>query len=236
MVPHLMSSPVLQVRLYLQQFYAMFFKRALYSWRNWKVVVAQFLVPLIFTIIALVVARTLPSHENAPQLRLSLSHYGPTRVPVALPVKPGPLAAELADAYTSQLAGQLAQDVNVTGNSHFKYQPRLFCLAKDFLTFCFSLSFSSPDFMNYVLAQAEKEGGSFNERCIVGAAFRGRSSKYAEATAYFNNEGYHTPATALMMVDNALYKLLAGPNASIEMGNYPMPRNPNETAMSKLTE
>uniref|UniRef100_H2T045 ATP binding cassette subfamily A member 3 n=1 Tax=Takifugu rubripes TaxID=31033 RepID=H2T045_TAKRU len=192
MVPHLMSSPVLQVRLYLQQFYAMFFKRALYSWRNWKVVVAQFLVPLIFTIIALVVARTLPSHENAPQLRLSLSHYGPTRVPVALPVKPGPLAAELANAYTSQLAGQLAQDVNVT----------------DFLTFCFSLSFSSPDFMNY----------------------------YAEATAYFNNEGYHTPATALMMVDNALYKLLAGPNASIEMGNYPMPRNPNETAMSKLTE
>ncbi|XP_029692140.1 ATP-binding cassette sub-family A member 3 [Takifugu rubripes] len=194
------------VRLYLQQFYAMFFKRALYSWRNWKVVVAQFLVPLIFTIIALVVARTLPSHENAPQLRLSLSHYGPTRVPVALPVKPGPLAAELANAYTSQLAGQLAQDVNVT------------------------------DFMNYVLAQAEKEGGSFNERCIVGAAFRGRSSQYAEATAYFNNEGYHTPATALMMVDNALYKLLAGPNASIEMGNYPMPRNPNETAMSKLTE
>uniref|UniRef100_A0A674NSB8 ATP binding cassette subfamily A member 3 n=1 Tax=Takifugu rubripes TaxID=31033 RepID=A0A674NSB8_TAKRU len=167
------------VRLYLQQFYAMFFKRALYSWRNWKVVVAQFLVPLIFTIIALVVARTLPSHENAPQLRLSLSHY--------------------------------AQDVNVTGNSHFKDQPRLFCFA-------------------------EKEGGSFNERCIVGAAFRGRSSQYAEATAYFNNEGYHTPATALMMVDNALYKLLAGPNASIEMGNYPMPRNPNETAMSKLTE
>lgn len=70
----------------------------------------------------------------------------------------------------------------------------------------------------------------------MGAAFRGKSSKYAEATAYFNNEGYHTPATALMMVDNALYKRLAGPNASIETANYPMPRNPNETAMSKLTE
>lgn len=123
---HLLPSLVLQVRLYLQQFYAMFFKRALYSWRNWKVVVAQFLVPLIFTIIALVVARTLPSHENAPQLRLSLSHYGPTRVPVALPMKSGPLASELANAYTSQLAGQLAQDVNVTGKSNFKYQPRLF--------------------------------------------------------------------------------------------------------------
>lgn len=63
-----MSHLVLQVRLYLQQFYAMFLKRALYSWRNWKVMVAQFLVPLVFTIVALVVARTLPSHKNAPLL------------------------------------------------------------------------------------------------------------------------------------------------------------------------
>lgn len=113
-----MFTLALQVRLYLQQFYAMFLKRALYSWRNWKVIVAQFLVPLVFTIIALVVARTLPSHENAPPLRLSLSHYGPTRVPVALPVNPGPLASALANTYTSQLSGQLAQDINITGNPH----------------------------------------------------------------------------------------------------------------------
>lgn len=71
---------------------------------------------------------------------------------------------------------------------------------------------------------------------MVGAAFRGSSSHYAEATAYFNNEGYHTPATALMMVDNALFKLLAGPNASIQTGNYPMPRNLSEIARSQLTE
>lgn len=97
-------------------------------------------------------------------------------------------------------------------------------------------SCSLPDFTDYILNQTEKEGGSFNERCVVGAAFQGRSSQYAEATAYFNNEGYHTPATALMMVDNALYKLLAGPNASIETGNYPMPRNLTEIGQSQLTE
>lgn len=95
-------------------------------------------------------------------------------------------------------------------------------------------SCSPSDFTDYVLTQAEEEGGSFNERCVVGAAFRG--SQYAEATAYFNNEGYHTPATALMMVDNALFKILAGPNASIETGNYPMPRNLSEIAKSQLTE
>uniref|UniRef100_A0A4W6GB51 ATP binding cassette subfamily A member 3 n=1 Tax=Lates calcarifer TaxID=8187 RepID=A0A4W6GB51_LATCA len=149
------------VRLHLQQFYAMFLKRALYSWRNWKVMVAQFLVPLVFTVVALVVARTFPNHRDATQLRLALSRYGPTRVPLALQPGAGPLASALAKAYSSH------------------------------------------------------------------------SSLYAEATAYFNNEGYHTPATALMMVDNALFKLLAGPNASIQTGNYPMPRNMSEIAQSQ---
>ena len=94
----------------------------------------------------------------------------------------------------------------------------------------------SSDFTDFILTQAEEEGGSFNERCVVGAAFRGSSSRFAEATAYFNNEGYHTPATSLMLVDNALFKLLAGPNASIQTGNYPMPRNLSEIAHSQLNE
>lgn len=93
----------------------MFLKRALYSWRNWKVMVAQFLVPLVFTVVALIVARSFPSHHSAPQLRLALSHYGHTRVPVALEPGAGPLATVLADAYNSQLSAQLAQLVNITG-------------------------------------------------------------------------------------------------------------------------
>uniref|UniRef100_A0A8C9ZMM0 ATP binding cassette subfamily A member 3 n=1 Tax=Sander lucioperca TaxID=283035 RepID=A0A8C9ZMM0_SANLU len=194
-------------RLHLQQFYAMFLKRALYSWRNWKVMVAQFLVPLVFTILALVVARTIPNHQDAPQLRLALSRYGSTRVPVALQPAVGPLASALANTYSSQLSAQLGQLINIPG----KHRER----DRDL---------------------AEEEGGSFNERCVVGAAFRGSSSRFAEATAYFNNEGYHTPATSLMLVDNALFKLLAGPNASIQTGNYPMPRNLSEIARSQLNE
>lgn len=111
------SSPFLphQVRLHLQQFYAMFLKRALYSWRNWKVIVAQFLVPLVFTIVALVVAHTFPNHQDAPQLRLALSRYGPTRVPVALQPGAGPLASALANTYRSQLSDQLGQLINISG-------------------------------------------------------------------------------------------------------------------------
>lgn len=107
-----------QARLYLQQFYAMFLKRALYSWRNWKVMVAQFLVPLIFIALALVVARTLPGSHSSPQLRLSLAQYGPTHVPVALGADAGPLAEALAEVYTAQLASQNAiAAMNITGNA-----------------------------------------------------------------------------------------------------------------------
>uniref|UniRef100_A0A8C7LC43 ATP binding cassette subfamily A member 3 n=1 Tax=Oncorhynchus kisutch TaxID=8019 RepID=A0A8C7LC43_ONCKI len=190
-------------RLYMQQFYAMFLKRALYSWRNWKVIVAQFLVPLVFTVLALVVAKTFPGRHDSPQLRLALGRYGPTTVPVALEPGKGPLAIALAQVYSSQLAAQEAQDVNIR---------------------------------EYVLTKTEEEGGAFNERCVVGASFRGGTGKFAEVTAYFNNQGYHTAATALMMVDNTLFKMLAGPNASIMTGNMPMPRNVSESAQSQLTE
>lgn len=189
-------------RLYMQQFYAMFLKRALYSWRNWKVMVAQFLVPLIFTVLALVVARSLPSSHSSPQLRLALKQYGQTHVPVAVEANAGPLASLLAEIYTTQLPSQNAiAATNIT------------------------------DFSEYVLYNAQREGGAFNEHCVVGAAFRS-----SDVIGYFNNQGYHTPATALMLVDNALFKLLAGPNASIQTGNDPMPRNVSETAQSQLSE
>ncbi|XP_016091396.1 ATP-binding cassette sub-family A member 3-like [Sinocyclocheilus grahami] len=195
------------LRLYMQQFYAMFLKRALYSWRNWKVMVAQFLVPLIFTVLALVVARALPGSQITPQLRLVLKQYGPTHVPVAVDVSAGPLATALAEIYAAQLPSQNAiPATNIT------------------------------DLLEYVLYNAMREGGAFNEHCVVGATFRGRSRKNTEVIGYFNNQGYHTPATALMLVDNALYKLLAGPDASIQTGNYPMPRNMSETAHSQLSE
>ncbi|KAL1278816.1 hypothetical protein QQF64_025489 [Cirrhinus molitorella] len=194
-------------RLYMQQFYAMFLKRALYSWRNWKVMVAQFLVPLIFTVLALVVARTLPGSHITPLLRLALKQYGPTNVPVAVDTNAGPLATALAEIYAAQLPSQNAiAATNIT------------------------------DLSEYVLYNALREGGAFNEHCVVGAAFRRRSRKTTDVIGYFNNQGYHTPATALMLVDNALFKLLAGPDASIQTGNYPMPRNMSEMAQSQLSE
>ncbi|MGH0173668.1 UNVERIFIED_CONTAM: hypothetical protein FKN15_075354 [Acipenser sinensis] len=205
LINFLLPCVLMLAMLFLQQFYAMFLKRALYSWRNWKVMVAQFLVPLVFTTLALVVARTFPGANDSPPLRLALSHYGPTAVPVALEPGARPLAAALAAAYTGQLPDQLGQARNIS------------------------------DLPEYVLLASAEEGGAFNERCVVGVSF-GEGSDRVMATAYFNNQGYHTPATALLLLDNAIYRLVAGPNASISAGNHPQPRNISETARDQITE
>lgn len=97
--------------------------------------VAQFLVPLVFTVVALVVARTFPNHRDATQLRLALSRYGPTRVPLALQPGAGPLASALAKAYSSQLPAQLGQLVNITGK-HSETGTWLDSLAEHLLTHC----------------------------------------------------------------------------------------------------
>lgn len=55
-------------------------------------------------------------------------------------------------------------------------------------------------------------------------------------TALFNNQAYHSPATALAIVDNLLFKLLCGPQASIEIANYPQPRNILQVAKDQFNE
>lgn len=76
------------------------------------------------------------------------------------------------------------------------------------------------------------EGGGFNERCLVAASFRDVGERTV-VTALFNNQAYHSPATALAIVDNLLFKLLCGPQASIMVSNYPQPRSALQAAKDR---
>lgn len=79
------------------------------------------------------------------------------------------------------------------------------------------------------------EGGGFNERCLVAASFRDVGERTV-VTALFNNQAYHSPATALAIVDNLLFKLLCGPQASIMVSNYPQPRSALQAAKDQFNE
>nr|AKC42130.1 ABCA3 [Petromyzon marinus] len=205
--------------LLLQQCRAMFLKRAVYCWRNWKVMVAQFLVPLIFTTVALVVARTLPGPRDSPSLDLSLARYGAhVSVPYALAPGAGPEAASVALEYRRQIE-EMRTATAVFVNDDAKYP--------------------GGDILDYLVDNAKAEGGSFNTHCVVGAAVAGgggNGSGSVMVTALFNGQGFHTPATALLLVDNALLRHAVGANHSISVRNYPLPRNITERAMDQFHE
>ncbi|NXR15534.1 ABCA3 protein, partial [Semnornis frantzii] len=201
------SSIKLNTGFYLccQQFYAMFMKRAMYSWRNWKMVAAQFLVPLIFTAFALIVAKTFPGPRDSAQLRLTLEPYGQTVVPFSISAASG-LAQKLAEQYVELLGAQRQSPLEVLGGLE-----------------------------EYLVSRASEEGGAFNEHYIAAATFHGGANRTV-VTALFNNQAYHSPATALMLADNAVLRALVGPNASITVTNYPQPRNITEKAKDQLME
>ncbi|XP_048350984.1 phospholipid-transporting ATPase ABCA3 [Sphaerodactylus townsendi] len=201
------SNVKLNTGFYLccQQFYAMFMKRAVYTWRNWKMVAGQFLVPLIFTAFALIVAKTFPGPRDSPLLRLTLNPYGQTTVPFSVP-QDSTLAQQLAVQYSNLVHAQHQWPEEV-----------------------------ADDLQEYLISQAAEEGGAFNERCVAAASFE-ENENHTWVTAFFNNQAYHASAAALLLADNALLKLLAGPNASITVSNFPQPRNVTETGKDQLME
>ncbi|KAM4813642.1 phospholipid-transporting ATPase ABCA3-like [Urocitellus parryii] len=44
------------------------------------------------------------------------------------------------------------------------------------------------------------------------------------AIFWFNNEAYHSPSLSLAVLDNIIFKILSGPNASITVSNKPQPK------------
>ncbi|XP_040829840.1 phospholipid-transporting ATPase ABCA3-like isoform X2 [Ochotona curzoniae] len=66
--------------LYLQQFYSMFIKRALFSWRNWKFMLLQLIVILVVTSYLLLSLEVGSVHSR----EIDLSQYGRTTVPYSL--------------------------------------------------------------------------------------------------------------------------------------------------------
>ncbi|KAF0881251.1 ABCA3 protein, partial [Crocuta crocuta] len=191
--------------LHCQQFWAMFLKKAVYSLREWKMVVAQVLVPLTCVTLALLAVNYSSETFDDPMLELSLGAYGRTVVPFAVPG---------ASRLDQQLSEHLKDMLQAEGQ-----EPREVL----------------GDLEEFLIFRASVEGGGFNERCLVAVSFRDVGERTV-VTALFNNQAYHSPATALAVVDNLLFKLLCGPRASIVVSNYPQPRSALQAAKDQFAE
>ncbi|XP_064334419.1 phospholipid-transporting ATPase ABCA3 isoform X3 [Camelus dromedarius] len=191
--------------LHCQQFWAMLLKKATYSWREWKMVAAQVLVPLTCITLALLAINYSSEIFDDPILKLTLSEYGRTIVPYSVPGTSW-LDQQLSEHLKDMLQAEGQEPREVLG-----------------------------DLEEFLIFRASVEGGGFNERCLVAMSFRDVGERTV-ITALFNNQAYHSPATALAIVDNLLFKLLCGPRASITVSNYPQPRSTLQAAKDQFNE
>jgi ATP-binding cassette subfamily A (ABC1) protein 3 len=63
------------VRLYFQQFYALLIKHLIHSQRNIVLTIVQIALPVIFTIFACLIEKTIAGPTDPPALSLNLTHF-----------------------------------------------------------------------------------------------------------------------------------------------------------------
>ncbi|XP_068671756.1 phospholipid-transporting ATPase ABCA3-like [Montipora foliosa] len=101
-------------RLFRQRWYAMFVKRVLHSKRHKAAIVSQLLLPLVFTLFALISAKTFPQPTDSPPLILSTDHFETNYVPWS--VENSSEARHFAEKYRSQWQHGKTRPVHVTGD------------------------------------------------------------------------------------------------------------------------
>ncbi|XP_037056528.1 ATP-binding cassette sub-family A member 17-like isoform X4 [Peromyscus leucopus] len=86
---------------------------------------------------------------------------------------------------------------------------------------------------DFLLKKAKEDPEDFDKLYVVAASFEDVNNRTVVKTL-FNNQAYHSPGLALTLVDNFLFKLISGANASITTTNYPQPLTAEELSESVL--
>ncbi|KAJ7372705.1 ATP-binding cassette sub- A member 3 [Desmophyllum pertusum] len=92
----------------------MFVKRLLHSKRHKLSIISQLLLPLVFTLIALINAKTFPQPTDSPPLTLSTYNFQDNSVPWAADNFSATLG--LAELYKTQWPGDKTHPVHVTND------------------------------------------------------------------------------------------------------------------------
>ncbi|XP_021358402.1 ATP-binding cassette sub-family A member 3-like [Mizuhopecten yessoensis] len=202
--------------LTLQQFWAMFVKRALHTVRNKLVTVSQLVVPLFFTLMALIVIKTFPGPEDLPPLTLTTDRFGANTI--VYRNSPGNFSDNISQFYSNQFDQSSTETV-----THVNAQPGYN---------------ATSDIIEFLVDTGEKSIGLYNLHYMVAADFQQLSgSDKVKATAYFNDQSYHSPVISLAALSNAMIQYVTNnSDFSITTINHPLPRTTAEKIKQQITQ
>lgn len=182
----------------------MFVKKLIHTWRNRTVTLVQLLVPVIFTILALTVEKTLPKQEDEPSLLLNLKDF-PNSVAM--------YSSKSAFPESTSMAADYANSIKSQGYQVSKYDK------------------TPNDFDNFIIEKTTEIGQAFFKRnYIVGGLFDIGSATTGSITSYFNGDPLHASAISLTNTMNAMLKHYTDSTHSIKTTNFPFPRPLNESS------
>ncbi|XP_045164403.2 phospholipid-transporting ATPase ABCA3-like isoform X2 [Mercenaria mercenaria] len=188
--------------LAFQQFYGMFVKKFIHARRNISVALAQILLPVVFTIMALAVEKAIPNVGDEPALALDLSPFKDYTVPYSNGSAAAATSESMANYYKDQFSGNTAKV------DRSKYT-------------------EMDDYFKYV--QDDVGISTFNRRYIVAGDFEDSTSD--TATAHFNGQPYHGIAIALHYTMNGLLKhATSDATKNIKVTNHPLPKKINDNS------
>ncbi|XP_060570838.1 phospholipid-transporting ATPase ABCA3-like isoform X2 [Ruditapes philippinarum] len=188
--------------LAMQQFYGMFVKKFIQARRNLSVAVAQLLLPVVFTVMALAVEKAIPNVGDEPALALNLGPFSDYTVAFSN----GSTATATTESQASFYSGQFGGNTVKVDRSRYT---------------------EMDDYFKYV--QDDIGTSTFNRRYIVAGDFE--DSTPDTATAHYNGQPYHSIAIALHYTMNGLLKQITGDSTkNIKVINHPLPKKINDNS------
>ncbi|XP_059126156.1 ATP-binding cassette sub-family A member 17-like isoform X2 [Peromyscus eremicus] len=190
--------------LLCQQFYAMLLKKVTYSQRNWRLML---FVQILLPLLIIVLSLTFFDFKLKKMENVPLELTLKTYGQTIVPFFVSDnslLGPQLSDKFIKMLVAAGQIPLYIQGP------------VEDFL-----------------LKKAKEGPEDFDKLYVVAASFEDVNN-HTIVKALFNNQAYHSPGLALTLVDNFLFKLLSGANASITTTNYPQPLTAEELSESVL--
>ncbi|XP_052615063.1 ATP-binding cassette sub-family A member 17-like isoform X4 [Peromyscus californicus insignis] len=195
---------MLKLCLLCQQFYAMLLKKVTYSQRNWRLML---FVQILLPLLIIALSLTFFDFKLKKMENVPLELTLKTYGQTIVPFFVSDnslLGPQLSDKFIKMLVAAGQIPLYIQGP------------VEDFL-----------------LKKAKESPEDFDKLYVVAASFEDVNNRTI-VKALFNNQAYHSPGLALTLVDNFLFKLLSGANASITTTNYPQPLTAEELSESVL--
>ncbi|XP_032295539.1 phospholipid-transporting ATPase ABCA3 isoform X3 [Drosophila virilis] len=192
------------MKLVSNQWHAMIYKKAIYSYRKLFLLILQNFVAVFFVVLTIMIARSRGTSRDLPAIKIGLAQY-----PVAVTVM------------------ERGQDLNANSlNNRIanKYEEMAQSFGPDYTY----ESTGDKSFTKYILDLSASLQVWINARYLAAATFRND-----KIIAWLNNQPLHTAPLTMNMVHNAIAREVIGENSKISVTNWPLPYK-TETLLQQL--